>query len=391
MSRRTIQVGNQRIVFSPDDPVSLVNRLQALAKLRITDELTGGPPDSAIDLQVRERGVTPRVAGDGLAGVVGFPQQVIPSLNSQDYFVNLTVTAQGYLARDVRQKIPQDFAFPQHFAPPQLNLALHREPATISGRTVRFIGNISTPLGGARISLTGIWRTAPPANVIVAPDPPNLISLQPPMYLDRSALTQFLRPGDLPALAGGDKTLLDDVPPGTNSIRLSDRQGLAAGDVLQIDANQPDLTEFIEIKTVPVTSAPDQPTLITLNQGLMQSHRRDSVVTRTLPQPPGIQRPFTVDATTGDTCVFLDNLTGLAAAHEVQITGLPGQDEYHKLTTFSVLSDADGYYRLPPLSRVAQVEIHAEKIVGLQTFKVTTTFCPDYHQRENRLDLTLVV
>jgi hypothetical protein len=391
MSRRAIQLESRKIIFSEDDPIPLVSRIQALAKLRITDELTSAPPDADISLEVRENGYTPRVASDGLAGVVGIPQQVIPNLNSQDYFVNLTIAAEGYLTRELRQRIPQDLAFPLHFVPQQLNLALHREPVTISGRTVRVTGNTSAPLAGAQIRLTGIWRTAPPANIIVAPDPPNLIHLQPPLYLDRPAITQFLRPRDLSAVAGSDKTLLNDVLPGTDSIRLSDRQGLAAGDILQIDVDQPDLSEFIEIKTVPVTSAADQPTVITFNQGLMQSHRRDSVVKQTLPQPPGILRSFAVDATIGDTCVFLDNLTGLAAAHEVQITGLPGKDEYHKLTTFSVLSDADGYYRLPPLSRVAQVEIHAEKAVGVQTFKVTTTFRPDYHQRENRLDLTLAV
>ena len=246
-----------------------------------------------------------------------------------------------------------------------------------------------TPLPGAEVSLTGIWRIAPPADVIVPPDPPNLIHLQSPLYLDRPALTQFLQPRDLPIVAGSDKTLLNDVSPGTDAIQLSNRQGLAVGDVLQIDVDQLDLTEFVEVMTVPVTSAPDQPTLIALNHELMQSHRRDAVVKVTLPQPPGIPSKFTVDATTGDTCVFLDNLTGLATGHEVQITGVPGKDEYHRLATFSVLSDGDGYYRLPPLSRVAQIEIHAEITVGIQTFEATTAFRPDYHQRENRLDLTL--
>jgi hypothetical protein len=89
--------------------------------------------------------------------------------------------------------------------------------------------------------------------------------------------------------------------------------------------------------------------------------------------------------------VFLDGLAGLAATHEVQVNGLPGPDEYHELMQFSVVSDANGYYRMPPLSRVAQVEIHAEKILGPQTFQVTTTFQPDYLQRENRLDLMLKV
>jgi hypothetical protein len=152
-----------------------------------------------------------------------------------------------------------------------------------------------------------------------------------------------------------------------------------------------DLTEFVEIETVPTTSAANQPTLITLNHGLMQAHRRDSVVKQTLPQPPGVFRPFTVAGVAGDSLIFIDNLTGLTNGHEVQITGVPGEDEYHRVMTFSVLSDPEGYYRLPPLSRVAQVEIHAEKTVGIQTFQTTTTFRPDYHQRENHLDLTLEV
>ena len=391
MSRRNIQLENRIVIFSPDDPVPLVNRIQALFKLRITDELTTRPPESTINLRVEERNYTARVASDGLAGLVGIPQQVIPGLNAQGYPVNLTVSAAGYLTRELHEEIRKDLSFPTHFAARQVDLALHREPVTISGRTVRVSGNTSTPLPGIEVRLTGIWRTAPPADLIVPPDPPNIIHLQSPLYLDRSALTQFLQPRDLPVAAGIGKTLVDDVSPGTDVIQLSDRQGLAAGDVLQIDVGQPDLAEFVEIETVPTTSAPDQPTLITLNQELMQSHRRDSVVKRTVPQPPGIPRAFTVDATTGDTCVFLDNLNGLATGHGVQITGLPTKDEYHKLTTFSALSDSEGYYRLPPLSRVAQIEIHAEKIVGIDLFQVTTIFRPDSHQRENRLDLTLAV
>jgi hypothetical protein len=391
MSRRTIQLENRTINFSPDDRIPLANRIQAVLKLLVTDELTSKPPESTITLKVEEKGYTPRVASDGLVGLVAVPLQVIPRLDAQNYPVNLTVRAQGYLTRELHVEILQDPNFPTHFAAMQIDLALHREPVTILGRTVRVTGNTLTPLPGTEVSLTGIWRIPPPADVVVPPDPPNLIHLQSPLYLDRSALTQFLQPRDLPLIAGSNKTLLNDVSAGTDAIQLSDRHGLAVGDILQIDVDQPDLAEYVEAKAVRTTSAPDQPTVITLNHELMQSHRRNSVVQPTLPQPAGIARPITVDATIGDTCVFLDNLTGLATGHEVQITGVPGKDEYHKLTTFSVLSDADGYYRLPPISRVAQLEIHAEKTVGVQTFEVNATFVPDYHQRENRLDLTLAV
>ena len=72
--------------------------------------------------------------------------------------------------------------------------------------------------------------------------------------------------------------------------------------------------------------------------------------------------------------MFLDALTGLAATNQIEIAGGPQPDEYHNLLSFAVTSDADGYYRLPPLNRVAQLEIHAEKTVGVQTFKATTKF-----------------
>jgi hypothetical protein len=390
MSRRVIQVENRNIIFSSDDQPPLVDRIQAMVKLRITDELTAEPPDSLITLAVREKGYTPRVADNGLAGVVGIPRQVVPGLNSQDYFVNLTIAARNYLTRQLNQKIPKDLTFPPHFAAQQVNLEMHREPVTILGRTVRLnTSGASVPLAGAQISVTGIWRTAPAT--IVSPDPPNIAYLRPPLYSDRDATTQTLRPRDFPFAVGPAKSLLTNVSAGASAILLSDRQGLSNGDVLAIDVDRVDLTEFVEIATVPTTSSADQPTLITLNHGLMQPHRRDSVVKQTLPQPPGAFRPFTVAGVAGDSLIFLGNVTGLTNGHEVQITGVAGKDEYHRVMTFSVLSDPEGYYRLPPLSRVAQVEVHAEKTVGIQTFQTTTVFRPDYHQRENRLDLTLEV
>jgi len=275
------------------------------------------------------------------------------------------------------------------FTPPEINVAFHRHPVFIAGRTARLINNASTPLAGAQISVTGIWRTPPPANVAVAPDPPNIVSLQPPLYLDRAALTQSLAPRDLAPVMGNDKALMDDIAASANPIRLSNRLGLAAGNILLIDAEQPDLAEFIAINSLPTTAPADQPTAVTLDHPLVFSHRRAAVVRQVNPQAPGASRNITVDALSGDSCLFLSALTGLSGAAEVEITGVPGPDEFHKVMQFTVSSDADGYYRLPPLSRVAQLEIHAEKVVGTQTFQATTTFRPDYQQRDNRLDFML--
>lgn len=108
---------------------------------------------------------------------------------------------------------------PNDFAPASVgDLAIHREPTVIAGRVVRAVSNTTTPLAGATIRITGIWRTPPPANMAVAPDPPNLVSLRPPLYSDRGVTTGRLRPGNLPAILGDDKFLLDDVLKGTNPI-----------------------------------------------------------------------------------------------------------------------------------------------------------------------------
>jgi hypothetical protein len=389
MSRRTVQLGNRFILFSPDDPVPLVNRIQAVAKVRVTDELTGTAPDGRITLEVKERGFLPRVGGDGLGGLIGIPRQLFPALQAIDYLVHVTISAEKYLSRELEIKVPKDPTFPLTFTPPEIDVALHRQPVFIAGRTARLINNASTPLAGVQISVTGIWRTAPPASVVVAPDPPNIVALQPPLYIDRAALTQSLAPRDLASVMGNDKALMDDIATSANPIRLSNRLGLAAGNILLIDAEQPDLAEFIAIKNLPTTAPADQPTAVTLDHPLMFSHRRGAVVRQVNPQAPGASRNITVDAQSGDSCLFLSALTGLSGAAEVEITGAPGSDEYHKVMQFTVTSDADGFYRFPPLSRLAQLEVHAEKVVGGQIFQATTTFRPDYQQRDNRLDFML--
>lgn len=391
MSRLTIDVDGRSVRFSPDDAVALVNRTQALLKLLITDEMTGKPPESNLNLSVKESGVTTRVNRDGLSGIVGVPGQVFPKLNSRDYHLSLTLAAAGYVTREFVQPIPQDGSFPATFKAQQLEIALHRLPVTISGRVVAIAGNSLSPVDGATVTLTGIWKTSPSANVTVPPDPPDLVHLNPPLYLDRSGSTQFFQARNITPVSGGDKFLADDVSIGSNQIQLSDRQGLSTGDVLIIDPLQPDVTEFIEIKSLPATGDPDQPTRLTLNQALARIHRRNCLVQLGSLQPATSTHNLNVDAIKGDSCVFLNTVAGLSTNNHVQITGLANSDEYHSVSTFTTASDSNGYYRLPPLSRVAQIEIHAEKVIGAQTFKLTKSFSPDYRQRENRLDLTLSI
>ena len=100
--------------------------------------------------------------------------------------------------------------------------------------------------------------------------------------------------------------------------------------------NDPDLAEFIAIKDLTTTAPADQPATVTLEYAVIFPHRRGAIVRQVNPQPQGASQTVAVEAWAGDACVFLDALGALAGAHEIEITGGPGPDEYHKATTFSV-------------------------------------------------------
>jgi hypothetical protein len=273
---------------------------------------------------------------------------------------------------------------PDDFTPIDLGaLAMRREPVVIQGRTVRASGGTTVPLAGATVRVIGIWRTLPPANLSVPAEPPNFVAIQPPLYADRAAVVGHLRRRNLQPVVGDDKFLLDDVLAGATVLRLSNRQNLATGDILAIDADHPDLAEYLAIHTIIGASTVTQPARVACDHPMAYPHRRNTLVQRVTPQALGSQKQLTSAALTGDPCVFLNNLTGFATAREVQLTGGAHPPEYHRVRQFSVHSDSAGYYRLPPLSRVAQLVIRAEHGGPIP---VEQEFRPDYALRENRLD-----
>ena len=391
MSRHQVTVQNRTYSFSPDDRPRVGSRWWALVLGRVIDELTGQPPQGEVTVQSDLRNAVPRVASDGLVGLVGIPQQVFPALSIQNYTIILQIEAPGYIPYQAPFTIAQQPNFPGEFTPPSpADLLLHREPTVIKGRTVQANGDKTTPLNGTIVTVTGIWRTPPPANIVVPPDPPEVISLRPGLYAPRTVAAGVLTHTDLPTVVGDSRFLLDDVNEGANPIRLSNRLNLATGDVLLIDADEPDLTEFIAIKTIVGASTAIQPATITLEYPLANDHRRNAIVQKVTPQPPGGQKQFIQETISGDRCVFLNNITGLTTGNQVKIaggvdpaTGVAYPDEYHQLSVFTATSDADGYYRLPPMSRVAQLEARADH--GALT-PIQVEFRPDYSLYENRLD-----
>ena len=188
--------------------------------------------------------------------------------------------------------------------------------------------------------------------------------------------------------------LMDDTPKGGNSMRLANPGSLLPNDLLSVDASEPDLTEHMGVATVTSGATAGQPLKITLRHPLAYQHRRDALVRRVVLQPSGINNLLDQDlnvsdpnANAQDVCVLLNSSNDLdqpaGQAFVAEITSGPTV-EYHRFKTFSVTSDAQGFFRLPQLSRVAQLEITADRGAGNPL--ISSVFSPDYTNPANRVD-----
>lgn len=279
---------------------------------------------------------------------------------------------------------------PVNFAPTNPgNVMLHRRPVIIRGRVVRVAGSTVTQVSGAVITITGIWRTVASTTSTTPTDPATLVSVHPPLYFDRSAASSQLEPGNLPAVPdppASEKHLLEHVPAGARDILITNQVGLSGTSILLIDADKPNLLEFVEIVAITGGATPDHPARISLRHPVVYEHRVNALVQRANSPALGPGTPFTQDAQVGDTCIFLNNLAGLTSGAEVRLSDGSNPDEYHRVRLFTVTSDANGYYRLPPVSRVAQLQIQVSDGATPPRI-ITTRFSPDCTVGENQLDL----
>jgi hypothetical protein len=130
---------------------------------------------------------------------------------------------------------------------------------------------------------------------------------------------------------------------------------------------------------------------VTLNYPLANEHSPGALVRKAILQAPGPTNAMARDALDGDTCLFLssmNNLTSLSTLPTLNVVEISGSalPEYHTLSIFSVTSDTAGFFRLPPLSRVAQVTIRAQRSGGGSASTLTITYGPDYGTYENHVD-----
>jgi hypothetical protein len=384
---RTVVVARGwRYTISPDAVVPAAGRPSAVAFAAVVDECTQRPPETSVTISTTLAGLTPR-ATDGLVGFAAIPGAVFGQLATQAYTIPFEISGDRYVTVRRQAVIGPQAAFPQGFAPLDLgSIELHSRPVVIRGRVTDAGGVTPTPVAGATVRVTGIWRTVPPAALLPPAAAPNLVSLGPSVYFDRTAAVGVMRRREMVPVAGDARTLLEQARASTRTLRVSNRTGLAAGSILRVDSPA-DLTEFMTVQSIAGGSTADQPATITLTYPLRHDHAPDAEVLQVTPQAPGSDIALQVDASEGDVCVLHTAMGAIAPAAVVEIHGGPQPEEYHLVSRFETISDANGFYRLPPLSRVAQVELVATDGVHLP---VTRPFAPAYGLLENRVDFTFV-
>jgi hypothetical protein len=253
---------------------------------------------------------------------------------------------------------------------------LHREPVVLHGRVMKSVGASIVPAPSGSVQITEVWRKVPPGTVAVPPDTSVLVSIHPPLYRDRSAPGSDFKRQRLPLVGADRKRLLEISAVGNTKVHVSDQVGLAVTDIIAIDTDDGELTEYATVLALKGGSTPNQPTFIEVELPLIHQHRTGASVERVNPQPVGPVNQLAQGGFQGDVCLLVNGINGIADGDQVQINDgtLP---EFHMVRFFNVKTDGQGYYRFPPLHRAGQVTVRAQSGPLLKD----TFFQPDYTTR----------
>jgi hypothetical protein len=391
-SQFPILVDGVRYVWAPDDAVSQGSRTSAIVQARLIDELTANPLVGPITIRPAgtafqnpraRNAVNPRAADGGVVGLVGTAIHALPALRTTAYEVGVTARAPGYIATTRTRMLGPDGSFPGVFVPAALgDVAMHREPVILYGRANVRTATAFNPLPNATVRVSGIWRSAP--TLILSPPaaPANISAVDPVMYAPRPAGASMRAVTLTPDIAN-EKRLLCPASAGATEVFLSNRAVLAANGVLGLDETDPSRAEWIVVQGMAGAVNATEPAVVTLAFPLARSHAAGAVARPVAVSAPSGAQPLAIDAIAGDTTLLLGGLGGITSA-AVEIVGGIATPEYHRLALYETVTDVDGQWQLPPLSRVAQLTLTATHATFTSPPRTVTV---GYPQPEQRLDL----
>lgn len=318
----------------------------------------GEAPGTALELTVSRRGLTVRDLGDGLLAVAADADRNLPHLATDPYPFDLHVAARGFRPVSRTIAVPAGSTLPL----PHLDLELEPLPVRLQGRVVGVTALDEPPLPGATVRATDA----------------SLPALRTPAVFDHGAGTE-VRACD-PQPNGAPKAVEEGVEGGTDTVVLSDRQQLGAGDVVLL--GPPRLQEYAVVANLPPEPADlNQPGEVVFTAPLVRSLRAGDPARRVDPTPQPANTSLSRDLRAGEGLLHLD---ADLPATVVRIAVPPApQVEYHAL---GALTDAAGYYRLDGLGGVEQIRWTATA-VGFDD--LTLAWRADYRPPINTLDFRL--
>ena len=343
--------------LAPDPQPPAAACVQQVLVMQLVDEINGQPPDPPPAAATTTSGLTARADANGLAGLVGTPLALFPTALSSGATLQLTLDGPLYVQMTLATTLILPADYPDSFIAANLDqIALHRAPVTIVGRVVDSSG---TGLAGADVAITGLWPTVASLHN-ATPAPANLVALLSPLYAARD-VTATVAAASLTA-AAPVKTLVKPGNVGDVSLRLSDQLGLAVGDVLALDQQDLARGEYVSIAAITDGGVtPQGAVTVSLALPLARLHAAGAAAAPMTATVAGPATGLARAAQVGDVTLFPAAMAGLGAATAAVIVsgGGPAPDELHAASLYSASSDSAGHFVLPPLHRLAQVQLLA--------------------------------
>jgi hypothetical protein len=391
MPRQTVLLEGQSRIVNFDDPRRRGDIFQSLVMGQLVDELTDAPIKSAFSVSCDLAGARTKAAEDGVGGAVGIPTKLLPKLKTKVYDFNIGFQSNGFLPVTASVHFGTQAGFADQFVAKDLGKVLaRRSPVALRGRTVRLdVNNRPVGVSGAAVEVTGVWRLVADVDLVAGPIVSPMASLRPGLALDRpvGSSLEVVSPA---AVAEPPRALAAAAMAGDVDVSVSHAVGLAAGDLIAFDQIDPDRSEFVEIKAVIGPSDPASPAHLTFTVPLRISHGFGSPADKvTVPAPGAADANTTIAAVKGDPIAFVDSTAALATGDVVRITGGGPLAEFAIVSLYRAVTDPDGFYRLPPITRVAAVEITATRVLPLPALSAVVPISLTYGLSENRLDLTM--
>lgn len=394
MNVRTITANGLTYRASFPDTPPMGRRPRVVMQARLVDELTGLALAGQVSVSTQVLGMTPRSAGQGVVGLIGRPDPRFPMLDAFSAPLRMQVGAERYLTQDLavdqgpfNTGLGDPADFPDYFAAADLgDVPMHRAPVTFEGRTLQTAGLNRAPLSGVLVELTGVWTLPPTPDVDpdMTVEVANLLELRQGLYRHRIAGVDQLR--ERPLVIGAQtKTLLAPAGPGFSQLQVSDRLGLVVGELLAIADGAPDRAEYVQISAIDGAQSPAEAAVVTLAYPLRRGHFTGTAAAPAqLPPGPVIDNALLRDGIPGDTTIHLTSINpGIPDHAIVEIAG-SGDPEYHIARRYRAVSDPEGDYRLPPLSRVSRIRLQASR-ADLPTPEIID-ISPVYTRPGNRLE-----